>query len=89
MQDLPKNLGKLEEEAIQLTSLKVLTKLDLVLSENSLKEVTYSTGLDEKQHNRKMHLRELTSIKQLTSLNKVMQSKKKVSKVLVCFIKHF
>src|SRR5205085_3417970 len=80
---------KLEEEAIQLTSLEVLTKLDLVLSENSLKEVTYGTVLDEKQHNRKMHLRELTSIKQLTSLSKVMQSKKKASRVLGYFIKHF
>ena len=80
---------KLEEEAIQLTSLEVLTKLDLVLSENSLKEVTYGTGLDEKQHNRKMHLRGLTSIKQLTSLSKVMQSKKKASRVLGYFIKHF
>ena len=80
---------KLEEEAIQLTGLEVLTKLDLVLSENSLKEVTYGTGLDEKKHNRKMHLRGLTSIKQLTSLSKVIQSKKKASRVLGYFIKHF
>ena len=80
---------KLEEEAIQLTSLEVLTKLDLVLNDNSLKEITYGTGLDEKQHNRKMHLRGLTSIKQLTSLSKVMQSKKKASRVLGYFIKHF
>src|SRR5205085_9820896 len=41
---------KLEEEAIQLTSLEVLTKLDLVLSENSFKEVIYSTELNEKQY---------------------------------------
>ena len=80
---------KLEEEAIQLTSLEVLTKLDLVLSVNSLKEVTYGIGLDEKQHNRKMYLRRLTSIKQLTSLSKVIQSKKKASRVLGYFIKHF
>ena len=36
-----------------------------------------------------MHLRRLISIKQLTSLSKVIQSKKKASRVLGYFIKHF
>ncbi|CAG8701659.1 11287_t:CDS:1, partial [Scutellospora calospora] len=40
--------------------LEALTKLDLILSEISLKEVIYGTELREKMNNRKMYLRGLT-----------------------------
>ncbi|CAG8729139.1 16086_t:CDS:2, partial [Cetraspora pellucida] len=68
---------RLEKETIQLTRLEVLIKLDISLNETPLKEVIYNIEAEEKLHNWKMHLKELTSIKQLTSLSRIMQSKKK------------
>src|ERR1044071_568112 len=40
-------------------------------------------------NNRRLHLRGLTSIKQLTSLSKTTQSRKKASRILISFVKHF
>ncbi|CAG8695344.1 3897_t:CDS:1, partial [Scutellospora calospora] len=61
---------KTRKKVIQLTSLEALTKLDLILSEVSLKETIYDAELEEKLRNRKIYLRGSTSIKQLTSLSK-------------------
>ena len=79
----------LEKEAIQLTGSEALKKLNLRLNENSLEEAIYGTEPEEKRYNRKMHLRGLTNIKQLTCLSRVTQSKKKANKVLASFVKYF
>jgi hypothetical protein len=51
---------KLEEEALQLTRLEVLTKLDILLNEISFREAIYNNEPGASMHNRKMHLRGLT-----------------------------
>jgi hypothetical protein len=79
----------LEEEALQLTRLDALTKLDILLDENLFREAVYDKEINTSLYNRKMHLRGLTNISQQKEVTKLTSSKKKTSKVLVSFIEHF
>jgi ribonuclease HI len=79
----------LEEETLQLTRLKVLSKLDILLEEKPLNEALYGKDYEAKMHNRKLHLRGFTNIRQLTDISKITGSKKKASRVLNIFTENF
>ena len=67
----------------------MLTKLDLSLEDNALREALYGENSEEKMHIRKMHLRGLTNKKQHADICKIAKSKSKANKVLIIFIEQF
>ena len=56
---------------MQLTSLEVLTKLDLLLKEVLLREALYGKDLEEKLYIRKIYLRGFTNRKQQADISKI------------------
>jgi ribonuclease HI len=79
----------LEEEAIQLTRLDILTKVNLSLNEDLIKETIFGKDPEARMYNRKMHLRGFTNINQIVDVSRLVGSKKKASKVLLSFIEQF
>jgi hypothetical protein len=79
----------LEEEAIQLTRLEALSKLDIILNENIFREAILGKEQETRKLNRKMFMRGLSNNKQQNEIYSLIGSKKKASKVLICFMEHF
>ena len=79
----------LEEEALQLTGLQTITKLEFALEDKSLRNAIFGNELNSHIQNRKMLLRGLTSIKQQREVMKLTSSKKKANKVLTIFLEQF
>jgi hypothetical protein len=86
---IPKNLGKYRGGTFNLTDLDTLTKLDLSLNTNALKEAIYGLDSGIRLHNRKLHLRGFTNAKQLANVSRIAGSKKKASKILISFTERF
>ena len=79
----------LEEEAIQLTGLKVLSQYDISLNTNLLKEAIFRKQLNTNLYNRRLLLRGFTNIKQQKEISKITSSKRKANVILVNFIEYF
>ena len=79
----------LEEEALQLTGLQTITKLDFALEDKPLRIAIFGNELNSHIQNRKMLLRGLTSIKQQREVMKLTSSKRKANKVLTIFLEQF
>ena len=72
-----------------MTGLEVLSKLDILLDLNTLRNAVYSTNPKQKIYNKKLHLRGFTYARQLANVSKIVGSKKKASKILVSFTEIF
>ena len=79
----------LEEEAIQLTGLEVLSRHDISLNTNLLKEAIFGKQRNTNLYNRRLLLRGFTNIKQQKEITKITGSKRKANLILINFIDCF